>query len=120
MKSQPNIFICLLIVLIAAPLDSAAASWMAMGMKSHSSADMMDAGEHQAHRHAMPAEGEPSTHHDADNCDEHCMNCSSHCFSSVAIATSALAFDADNQRLLNFNSRALHRASALYRPPIAA
>lgn len=127
MKSLPKFFVCLLIVLVAAPLDAAAASWMAMGMEAQTSADMtaeasslQDKGAigHQSHQHAMPG-NDAASHHDADNCDEHCMNCSSHCFSSVAVASSALELDGEDQRLGNLISRALHRAYLLYRPPIA-
>ena len=128
MKSLPNILVFLLIALVAAPLDSVAVSWMALGMESHASEHTaMDSGPVHGHQHAR-------SHADSDmasgvtsgvtsgeeDCDEHCMNCSSHCFTSLVIAASALEFPADGPLSASLTSRALHRASLLYRPPIAS
>lgn len=120
MKTLPNIPVFLLILLVAAPLDSAVASWMALGMEAHIATGMAAmSGDSVAHQHAVPGTGDSAAHHDAENCDEHCMNCSSHCFSSVVIASSALEFHADGQHPGSLSSQALYRAYLLFRPPIA-
>jgi len=121
MTAKSNIFICLLIVLVAAPLDTAVASWMALGMSSVSQPDSMAAnGVHSGHSQEMDHQHSAHAEHDEEVCDEHCMNCSSHCFSPGLLSVAAIDYERDQQVIGNLRSHALHRADLLFRPPISA
>ena len=121
MTAKSNIFICLLIVLVAAPLDTAVASWMALGMSSVSQPDSMAAnGVHSGHSQEMDHQHSAHAEHDEEVCDEHCMNFSSHCFSPGLLSVAAIDYERDQQVIGNLRSHALHRADLLFRPPISA
>ena len=124
MTAKSNIFICLLIVLVAAPLDTAVASWMALGMSTATQQDSMATqGVHAGHSQEMSHQHSAhDTHaeHDEEVCDEHCMNCSSHCFSPGLLSVAASDYNRDQQVIGNLRSHALHRADLLFRPPISA
>jgi len=122
MTVKSNILICLLILLVTAPLDTAVASWMALGMSSASQQDSMSVAEIAADAHAGHSQEMSHQHdaHDEDVCDEHCMNCSSHCFSPGLLSVASSYYQSDQQVLGNLRSHALHRADLLFRPPISA
>ncbi|MEX0902281.1 MAG: hypothetical protein WDZ76_06090 [Pseudohongiellaceae bacterium] len=118
----------MLILLLAAPLNYGALSWMAMNMpESTGQAVHIETGMTGKHHHAMTSEdalrdtGSDRHHDDMAECDEHCMNCSTHCFSSVAVASTL----DDGPKAVRRLHRAipgdiLNRASLLFRPPIHA
>ena len=71
--------------------------------------------------HEEPEELQSSAHmheHDADDCDEYCMNCSNHCSSTAIVTTSAHPFALDRKFSRAASADLSTRATLLFRPPI--
>ncbi len=138
MRSRCKMLVLLLVALLVAPSDTALASWMALGMASHSSiGEQAAADEHRSvtqHSHVshtvdnpQPAQemvqttqSDRNSHHDEADCDEHCMNCSSHCFSPGLLTSASAAFLKSIQERHALPAQTLQRADGFFRPPISA
>jgi hypothetical protein len=118
-----------LVVLLALPLNTGAATWMAMSMaESGEVTEVLDSSDSLQHDHQQhmsmgsnqSLDSESNHEHDSEDCDEHCMSCSSHCYSS-SITSDVAVFH--NQRSLHASKTTgviLTREYLLYRPPIHA
>lgn len=125
MKSYRNRLVALLVLLVALPLNTAAASWMSLGMPGHDAAltaslDLNAAGpNHHAdgvHHHEPAALDSQET--GADECDDHCMNCSTHCFSAALVAITGESANPVGYVSAPSEGGSLSRAYPLFRPPI--
>lgn len=125
MKSNRNLIIACLILLLGLPLEAAAASWMSRGVTEHDAGlhadpDLAATGSHHhvgaayhlgdQHQHSMT----PVEH----NCDDDCMNCSSHCFSAALVSVAGAAPDRTESVSAPPGGNSLSRAYLLFRPPI--
>lgn len=148
MRRKSKLLVFLLIPLLVAPIDTALASWMALGMGSgtvpasiphavqhsdmaqhqhahiaHVAAKQMDAVHHAMMELAVFVHSDADdsvAHHDEADCDEHCMNCSSHCFSPGLLSSPGDSFLRLQQERHALLSHTRQRADTLYRPPITA
>lgn len=132
MTKKPNLLIALLILVVAAPLNTKVASWMEPGMASltwdepTTTTPTLSAHDHTApvaHHHA----GHFSEAQDqdmgigevnqAEECDDHCMNCISHCFSAAIVDLTP----GNSVSPENFSSAvggsSMSRKYLLFRPP---
>jgi hypothetical protein len=121
--------ISLLVLLLVAPLNASAASWMAMSM-SHSDLHQQHAVSEDAGHNHHKAGSQMATHDDAQSgqhhehtaadCEEHCASCTNHC-SSLGIVTSAEGLiDTERSVVGMLFGAPSNRFELLFRPPILA
>lgn len=116
-----------LVLLMLAPLNAGASAWMAesspmvetdevamaeMLMPGHDHGAMMGSSEKQSMMDAHD--------HDAEDCDDYCMNCSNHCSSTAIVPSSSNIFELDRKFNRTITGDTSSRASLLFRPPISA
>ena len=138
MNLSQNFIISLLILLVAAPLDTAATAWMVTGMGAvtHVNAQVVDLDDlgdinekdssmaQSSHHHEggyalnTSKTATDSHHDDAEICDDHCMNCSTHCFSSALVTASSDFLGTEKHFASTFTGDTSDRAYLLFRPPI--
>lgn len=114
-----------LVFVMLAPLNVVASAWMTQSSSVIAADETAMAQEHMmGHDHeAMTSSGQKQAmmdahEHDAEDCDDYCMNCSSHC-SSTAIPTSAndiIELDQKFNKILSGETSS--RSYLLFRPPI--
>jgi len=124
MKSTKNLIVLLLMLLTAFPLNAVTAGHVA-GAPGHEMVDSngvaSQAGDH-VHHDSPAANHAGITHdasdHDADECNDYCMNCLMHCMSELS-SVAFIEFSAlDEPRSFYLDGSRLSRAYLLYRPPI--
>ena len=141
-----NAIISLLVLLLAAPLNASAASWMAMSM-GNSDHHMQHASHGDSdHTHHVDQRVEPfpssldvqSSHtndslgshsdpqsaqhheHDAADCEEHCASCTNHCSSLGIVTTTQDRIDTEGNVTGMLIGTPSNHFELLFRPPINA
>ncbi len=140
-KSPQKAISLLLALVLVAPVNAGAATWMALSMSSTmNSMDMMDTSDlthhlvddshqhHSSHAHMthMAHDLEQMDHqshehdgkHSEEDCNEHCVSCANHCSSLGILSDNFILSDLTKQSQ-RFESGNLNSFSdLLYRPPI--
>lgn len=138
-KSPQKVISLLLALVLVAPVNAGAATWMALSMNStinsvdasvitataSSTQHMVDDSHdhHSSHAHtthmAHDLEQIDQNHeHDDEDCNEHCVSCANHCSSLGILSDNFMLSDLTKQSQ-RFESGNLNSFSdLLYRPPI--
>ena len=121
--------ISLLVLLLVAPLNASAASWMAMSMSSSdhhmqlASLSDVDHDIHSLHPH-IDSHGDPKSaqphEHDAADCEEHCASCTNHCSSLGIVTTTQGRIDTEVGVTGMLIGAPSNHFELLFRPPIPA
>lgn len=124
MKSTKYLIVLLLMLLTAFPLNAVTAGHVA-GAPGYEMVDSngveSPAGDHVHHASPVASHAggmHDASDHDADECNDYCMNCLMHCMSELSSVVLIDFFALDEPLSFYLDGSRLSRAYLLYRPPI--